>query len=147
MADDTPPALPPYPGERHEDYLRRATHAYGSPIVSTTAEYRPLSPKTPIRVTLWTAGGIIAAVFLGGWQAAIRLTHIEETMRSLDVRLVDVQAKVASTDPAHVRDDLRRIMRGQLRGLTVQCPRPVRRGETVAECKVVLPMDLRDEGP
>jgi hypothetical protein len=144
MADDLPPQLP---GETPQQYHRRVTAAYGNPILHSTTELKPLSPKTPVRVTLWTAGGILAAVFLGGWQAAIRLTHIEESLRSLDTRLVDVQTKVQGSDPARARDDLRRMLRGQLRSLTIECPRPVRKGEATAPCKVVLPLDLREEAP
>ena len=142
MSDDELPAA--RPGESPQAYHRRVTGAVGHPAYPS-AEVKPLSPRTPVKVTLWTAGGIIAAVFLGGWQAAIRLTHIEETLRGLDGRIATVAANVQQSDPARIRDLCREVVRRELgAGLTVECPRPTRKGESVGTCRVVLGIS-RDE--
>jgi hypothetical protein len=142
MTDELPPQLP---GETHQQYARRVTATLGHPIYATS-EMKPLSPRTPIKVTLWTAGGIAAAIFLAGWNAANRLSHIEETMRGFDQRIGTLTSSISGTDPAHLRDMCRDVLRRELAGgLTVECPRATRRGESVSSCRVVPPISLRGE--
>lgn len=139
--DDLPP---PIPGETAGQYRRRLSMGVRLPVSS--AELKPLSPKSPIRVTLWTFGGILAAVFAAGWTAAVRLSAIETLQRQFDERLAAVAQTVQSSDPPHIKEECREVVLRQMRMLTVECPRPVRKGEVVGNCKLVLPLSLQEEG-
>lgn len=139
MADDEdqPEAGEPPPRRRREP-----TMPWGVPVVPAT-----ITPESKVSLTVWKVGTVLAAVFMAGWLGNHGYQEIRDSIRQLDERLVALTSKVDQADPARLRDDTRRQVMQLLRGLVIECPRPVRKGETVAACKVVLPPSLREETP
>lgn len=105
--------------------------------MGTTGE-NPITPNTQIRLTIGKALALAAAIISGGAMIANGYYELKASILQMDFRITAMAAVVSKADPAAVKDTCKEIVAKELADLVVECPKNVRKGETVLGCKPVL---------
>lgn len=91
--------------------------------------------SAPLSALVAGAVGLLGAA----WAVFGGYTNIQWSLRTFGERLIQIDAKLGNYDPAAVTATCKRTLVEELGTMVIECPRSVRRGETVGPCRVVFP--------